>query len=109
VSNAFGSYEEDLEDFRWDDDARLDHGKDSSKKPKFHLLITAKGPTPNLCKTLLSAAVLNYPPPTLITYGATEEDWRSGADVIHHTHSFLKSKEAHRDDLVLVVEEGMEF
>jgi hypothetical protein len=87
----------------------LDQGKGSSKKPKFHLLITTTGPTPNLCKTLLSAAVLNYPPPTLITYGATEGDWRLGADVIHHTYSFLKSKEVHRDDLVLVVEEGIEF
>lgn len=76
------------------------------KKPKFHLLIPANKPTENLCKTLMSAAILNYPPPTLISYGNKGHDERPGADVVSNIFNFLHGKEAHDDDLILVVEEG---
>jgi hypothetical protein len=77
------------------------------KRPKFHLLIPtpAKKPAANLCKTLLSAAVLNYPPPTLIRY-YEEEGEHLGYDVVKKTLNFLQGKEAHEHDLVLIIEEG---
>jgi hypothetical protein len=56
---------------------------------------------------MLSAAILNYPPPTLIGYGAPGGSERPGADVVKNAFSFLLGKEAHEDDLILVVEEGM--
>lgn len=54
----------------------------------------------------MSAAVLNYPPPTLISYGNKEHDERPGADIVSNIFNFLYGKEAHDDDLILVVEEG---
>jgi hypothetical protein len=96
-----------LDNMRWDDDLEDKSPSNSIiKKPKFHLLIPANIPTINLCKTLLSAAILNYPPPTLISYGATEGNNRAGADVMRRTFSFLLGKEVHDDDLVLVLEDG---
>jgi hypothetical protein len=92
---------------RWDDDLEdKSLGNSIIKTPKFHLLIPAIIPTANLCKTLLSAAILNYPPPTLVSYGATDGNNRPGADVVRRTFSFLLGKEVHDDDLLLVLEEG---
>jgi hypothetical protein len=54
---------------------------------------------------MLSAAILNYPPPTLISYGAPGRSERPGADAVKNIFSFLLGKEAHEDDLILVVEE----
>jgi hypothetical protein len=71
-------------------------------------LITAKKATPNLCRTLLSAAVLNYPPATLINYESSDDDDRpSGADIVRKTYDFLSGKETQHDDLILVAEEGI--
>ena len=80
----------------------------SDANPKFHLLIPSSKPTANLCKTLLSAAILNYPPPTLVSYGASGGNEQLGDDVVRNTLGFLLGKEAHDDDLILVVEEGRE-
>ena len=55
---------------------------------------------------MLSAAILNYPPPTLISYGAPEENERLRSDLVKNTFNFLLGKEAHDDDLIVVVEEG---
>ena len=104
VSEAFAP-NRDLDLLRWDDELDTKN-PDNSKKPKFHLLIPARKPTVNLCKTLVSAAVLDYPPPTLINYGATEEEKRPGADVIRNTYKFFQGNEAHNDDMILIVEEG---
>lgn len=108
VTEAFIHHAGEYENIRWDDDVE---SKDTSntvvKKPKFHLLIPANKPTANLCKTMLSAAILNYPPPTLISYGAPGGNERPGADVVKSTFNFLLGREAHEDDLILVVEEGM--
>lgn len=78
------------------------------KKPKFHLLIPATKPTVNLCKTMLSAAILNYPPPTLIGYGAHGVNERPGVGVVKNTFHFLLGREAHKDDLILVIEQGLQ-
>jgi hypothetical protein len=71
VTNTLAHHIEGYEATRWDDVVEsAGMGQDSVKKPKFHLLIPYNKPTANLCKTMLSAAVLNYPPPTLISYGS---------------------------------------
>ncbi len=102
------TYGEILEDTRWDDDVDSTNGnRIVIKKPKFHLLVPAHKATTNLCKTLLSAAILNYPPPTLVNYGGSMDFERPGMDVVRDTFSFLIGKEVHDDDLVLVVEGGM--
>lgn len=100
-------YGASFEDTRWDDDVELNTANNTMiKKPKFHLLIAAKSNSTNLCKTLLSAAILNYPPPTLISYGTVENNERPGMEVVKNTYSFLLGKEAHDEDLILIVEEG---
>ncbi|TVY25514.1 hypothetical protein LHYA1_G005093, partial [Lachnellula hyalina] len=113
ISDAISHYGEveQVEQNRWDDVVDPNSGS-SVKKPKFHLLI----PTPdtnasaNLCKTLMSAAILNYPPPTLIHYGdAGGAFTRPGADIVRNVFSFLLGKEAHDDDLILVVEQESWF
>ncbi|KAH6672964.1 hypothetical protein B0J14DRAFT_60975 [Halenospora varia] len=77
---------------RWDDDSQA-----LIKKPKFHLLIgTATNKSDHLCKTLLSAAILNYPPPTLLQYENEEQ-------IVPNINAFLLGKEIRDDDLVLVV------
>ena len=106
VTNALAHHVAGYE--RWDDVVESeDIGRVTVKKPKFHLLIPYNKPTANLCKTMLSAAVLNYPPPTLIGYVAAGGSERPGADVVQNTLNFLLGREAHDDDLILVVEEGM--
>lgn len=77
-----------------------------NRKPRFHLLIAAKNPSLNLCKTLLSAAALNYPPPVLINYGSTESVRQPAAEIIYKTHEFLNGDQAQDNDLIIIAEEG---
>jgi hypothetical protein len=76
------------------------------KKPKFHLLIPSKKPTPNLCRALLLDAALNYPPPTLVGYGIEGTNMSHGVDVVMSAYSILQGRQAHDDDFILVIEEG---
>lgn len=78
-------------------------------EPSFHVLIPASETNDMLCKTLLSAFVLNYPPPTLINFGKvfTGDGWDQGthAGKIKGVYDFLrKDKKVHDDDLVLVID-----
>ncbi|PVH68587.1 hypothetical protein DL98DRAFT_373447, partial [Cadophora sp. DSE1049] len=66
-------------------------------------------PSASLCKTLLSAAILNYPPPTLIGYGGSPDSERPGMDGVKRTFSILTGKEVRDDDLVMVVSEDTIF
>ena len=75
----------------------------------FHLLIPASEPNPNLCKSLLSSFLLDYPPPTLINYGKTfdGDGWDKGTHTgkIRGVHDYLRdSKHLKDDDLVLVID-----
>jgi hypothetical protein len=92
---------------RWDDsqDPDLKNQSTSRKNPAFRLLIFANKPTLNLCNSLLSAAILNYPPPTLLGYGQEGDRDRSGKDIVHSTLKFLEGKDMREDDLVLLVDE----
>ncbi|PQE03293.1 Legume-like lectin family protein [Rutstroemia sp. NJR-2017a BBW] len=107
LSEAFAPYHV-VDDGRWDDE--ISHSNDStpSVKPKFHLLIPAKTQTVNLCKTLLSAAILNYPPPTLIEFELEHDNEKQDehqGQSIQQILDFLNGKEAQDDDLILVVED----
>ncbi|KAH7397636.1 hypothetical protein BKA64DRAFT_642784 [Cadophora sp. MPI-SDFR-AT-0126] len=113
ITDAIATYSETEEqDTRWGD-TKSQNGTDANhivlKKPKFHLLIPAYKPSPSLCRTLLSAAILDYPPPTLIGYGGTPDKERPGMDEAKRTFSFLTGKEARDDDLVMVVSEDTIF
>jgi hypothetical protein len=105
ITDVISQYGSEFQDTRWDDDDKST-GNIAYTKPKFHLLIPASIPTANLCKTLLSAAILNYPPPTLLGYGMGFE---SDLEVLNATYGFLMGREAGHDDLVLIVEEGKTF
>ena len=63
----------------------------------------------DLCKTLLSAFVLSYPPPTLVNYGKTFEGsgWDKGshAGKIRGVYDFLNDEaKVKDDDLVLIID-----
>ncbi|KAI9783977.1 MAG: hypothetical protein M1839_002922 [Geoglossum umbratile] len=78
-------------------------------KPSFHLLIPASETNPNLCKTLLSAFILNYPPPTLINFNKTFDgnNWDKGSRTgkIRGVWDHLAKMEHNKDeDLVLVID-----
>ena len=97
-----------FESTRWDDsrDPELKDQIVEAKDPSFYLLIPASKPTLKLCKTLLSAAILGYPPPTLLGYGQEGDRDRPGADVLRNALKFLDGKDPHEEDLVLVVDES---
>ncbi|KAF7934517.1 hypothetical protein EAE99_002968 [Botrytis elliptica] len=77
--------------------------------PKFHLVIPARKKSLNLCKTLLTASILNYPPPTLLGFklksDETEEKEKEKTTLqeIQDTLDFLNGKDMHDDDLVLLL------
>jgi len=97
-------------------DTRLEHSHDpdisnksiNTKDPAFHLLIAATKPTLKLCKTLLSAAILNYPPPTLLGFGLEKDRDRPMVNM-GNALKFLDGDDLHQDDLVLVIDEGVCF
>lgn len=94
---------------RWDDNLESSvEGNGAVKQPGFHLLIPASSKaTLRLCKTMLSAAILNYPAPRLINYGKSGNEARPGAYIIRSILEFLNDEEVQNHDLVLVVDEGI--
>ncbi|KAK3709710.1 hypothetical protein LTR37_010737 [Vermiconidia calcicola] len=80
-------------------------------QPKnFHILIPASKEDENLCKVLLSAAILGYPSPVLINWNKTFDDpglVEGGSHLakISGAHQYLSwLDESHNEDLVLVVD-----
>ncbi|KAK0103663.1 hypothetical protein ONS95_005674 [Cadophora gregata] len=102
--------EYEIQDTRWDD---TKNGSDSNhivfKKPTFHLVIPAYKPSAPLCRALLSAAILDFPPPTLIGYGGKPNKERLSLDGVKSTFGFLTGKDVRADDLVLIVSEDTIF
>lgn len=77
--------------------------------PSFHLVIPASEANANLCKTILSASILNYPAPTLINYGKnfTGDSWDKGTHTgkIRGIYDFLENAKHIADqDLVLIID-----
>ncbi|OBT82643.1 hypothetical protein VE02_07905 [Pseudogymnoascus sp. 03VT05] len=75
---------------------------------RFVLVIPARRPSVALCKTLVSAAILNYPPPTLIGYG-NDNGNESNGGATTDTLNFLSSRQIQDSDLALVVDERTWF
>lgn len=100
--DIISQYGSEFQDTRWDDKVHV--GEVTIKKPKFLLLIPARNSSANLCKTLLSAAILNYPPPTLVGYRRNDT---SDSSILNTTYGFLLGKEVRDNDIVLIVEESM--
>ncbi|OBT95053.1 hypothetical protein VE01_07356 [Pseudogymnoascus verrucosus] len=75
---------------------------------KFVLIIPVRRPSVALCKTLVSAAILNYPPPTLIGYGNDNGNEADGGATTN-TLNFLLSRQIQDGDLALVVDERTWF
>ncbi|KKK17956.1 hypothetical protein P175DRAFT_0456129 [Aspergillus ochraceoroseus IBT 24754] len=77
--------------------------------PSFHLVLPATRKSSALCRTLASAMILNYPPPTLVRYGralpehSTEYDFM--VDRITGIYNFLEYTPRLQDnDIVLIVD-----
>jgi len=73
------------------------------------LVIPASEANANLCKTILSAFILNYPAPTLINYGKTftGDSWDKGTHTgkIRGIYDFLMdAKHIGDQDLVLIID-----
>lgn len=64
-----------------------------------HLLIPAQQSSLDICKTLLSAAVLNYPPPTLIGYGSEDTGQPVEVSILHSLSTMQP------DDIVLLADQ----
>ncbi|TAQ90136.1 hypothetical protein B7494_g1556 [Chlorociboria aeruginascens] len=107
ITDALGQYLE-FENTRWTDDPNALGSSIQTIKPKFHLLIRATKPTANLCKTVLSAAILNYPQPTLLGYMQPNTE-SSAHDLINSIWKFLRGKEVEENDFVLIVDEDTWF
>ncbi len=73
--------------------------------PSFHLLITDPEQSVGLCRTLLSAAILDYPPPTLLNFNNTSPTAESQADGMRAVSDFLMDdSKISNQDLVLIVD-----
>ncbi|KAL3496803.1 hypothetical protein BJX62DRAFT_63368 [Aspergillus germanicus] len=77
--------------------------------PSFHLVLPATRSTPDLCRTLTSAMILNYPPPTLVRYGRELPEGSAGHDYmvdrITGIYNFLAYTPTLQDhDIVLIVD-----
>ncbi|KAK5174225.1 uncharacterized protein LTR77_001305 [Saxophila tyrrhenica] len=82
----------------------------TQKPSNLHVVIPASKADPNLCKVLLSAAILGYPSPAIINW---QKDFSDGSLVeggshlakISGVYEYLASfDETHEDDLVLMVD-----
>ncbi|OJK04973.1 hypothetical protein ASPACDRAFT_21005 [Aspergillus aculeatus ATCC 16872] len=77
--------------------------------PSFHLLIPVSHKSASLCRTVTSSMILNYPPPTLISYGKSTSDgsteYSAMVDRIAGIYNYLAySTQLNDDDLVLIVD-----
>ncbi|KAJ5354730.1 hypothetical protein N7541_005774 [Penicillium brevicompactum] len=76
--------------------------------PRLHVLVPALQGSRGVCRTITSAMILGYPPPTLIGYGsdapgATEAE--NMVDRITRARNYLRdSKTVHDNDFVLMVD-----
>ncbi|KAK8909039.1 hypothetical protein QC760_003376 [Botrytis cinerea] len=110
LTGAFAPYTI-IESSKWDDTIPLPNNETNTNTdttPKFHLLILARKKSLNPCKTLLTASILNYPPPTLLGFKLESEDKveekeTSTLQEIQNTLDFLNGKEMHDGDLVLLL------
>ncbi|KXG46555.1 uncharacterized protein PGRI_054110 [Penicillium griseofulvum] len=88
------------------------HGLDKPN-PRLHVLVPASRGSRGVCRTLTSAMILGYPPPTLVGYGhdspgATEAERM--VDRITRVRNYIRdSKAVHDRDFVLMVDGADSF
>jgi hypothetical protein len=75
------------------------------RKIKFHLLLEAQASSSTLCRTILSALVLNYPPPTLLNWNNSQES----LDLLLALQDFLASDFVANDDIILLINQHTRF
>ncbi|TGO55481.1 hypothetical protein BOTNAR_0244g00210 [Botryotinia narcissicola] len=111
LAGAFAPYTI-LENSDWDDTIPFPNNETNTNtdtNPKFHLIIPTRKKSLNLCKTLLTASILNYPPLTLLGFklksDETEEkeNKASALQEIQDMLDFLNGKDMQDDDLVLLL------
>ena len=79
--------------------------------PSFHVLLPVRRRSPALCRAVTSAMILNYPPPTLIGYGAEfpATEYEATRDRVTSIYNYLHhTRDVHDEDFVLVVD-GPDF
>ncbi|KAI5271956.1 hypothetical protein E4T47_04711 [Aureobasidium subglaciale] len=89
----------------------LEQEEGAQREPAYlHLLIPASHPDPNLCKTVLSAGILNYPAPRLLNWNQNYDNpdlVEGGSHIakISGIKAYLDNMDSARDsDLVLMVD-----
>lgn len=88
---------------RWRDDSKV-KSDEAVDRPKFHLIIPTKQSDDRLCKTVLSAAILNYPAPTLINFNRTREDDNNpDLQAVTGVKDFLYGEQTRPHDLALII------
>ncbi|TGO33447.1 hypothetical protein BHYA_0246g00150 [Botrytis hyacinthi] len=111
LAGAFAPYTI-IENSEWDDTIPFPNNETNTNtdtNPKFHLIIPARKKSFNLCKTLLTASILNYPPPTLLGFKLTSDETEekeketSTLQEIQDMLDYLNGKDMHDDDLVLLL------
>ena len=90
------------------ENGEIDHLPPKLEKttPNFHLLMTSEKDSDAFCKSTLSAMLLNYPPPTAVTFNQKlVRPGRKESQTIHEIHAYLYNKKlVHDEDLLLVVD-----
>lgn len=82
----------------------------ATKSANVHLIIPASNPDPNLCKTLLTAGILNYPTPVIVNWNETfdNDKFLAGgshlAKITGISRYLVGLSSAQDDDLVLTVD-----
>ncbi|KAB8304687.1 hypothetical protein EYC80_004052 [Monilinia laxa] len=77
-----------VDDGRWDDTISSNDPNTNVVRPIFHLIIPARRRSINLCRSLLSAAILNYTPPTLIGFELEGKGEQEATSPPHHLNTY---------------------
>lgn len=90
------------------ENGEIDHLPPKLEKttPNFHLLMTSERDSDAFCKSTLSAMLLNYPPPTAVTFGQKSmRNGRKESQTLHEIREYLhNAKLVHDEDLLLIVD-----
>lgn len=90
------------------ENGEIDHLPPKLEKstPNFHLLMTSDKDSDSFCKSTLSAMLLNYPPPTAVTFGQKfVRTGRKESQTLHEIRDYLHNEKlVHDEDLMLIVD-----
>lgn len=90
------------------ENGEIDHLPSKLEKttPNFHLLMSSDKDSDAFCKSTLSAMLLNYPPPTTVSFGQTfASPGRKEREILHGIREYLHNgKLVHDEDLLLFVD-----